>query len=66
MARKFIPKAQREFNILVDSVYAKWDDPRKTRQAVEKRLLRDSADPDKMALWEIAASSKKWSIEFPD
>lgn len=62
--RKLRPRAEREFDLMVDAVYAKWDDPRKTRKAVEHTLMEDWSNPDRMALWRIAASSLRWSVAF--
>lgn len=64
MARvtKMPTKAERDFQILVDEVYLRWDNPVGTRATVERRMLKDFGNPDKMAVWEMAARSKKWSV----
>ena len=63
MARKLKPKGERDFNQMVDAIYAKWDSPRKTRKAVERTLMKDWNDPGRMVLWQIAATSLRWGIE---
>lgn len=55
-------RVEAEFDEITELVYLKWDNARKTREAVNKKVTQDWNNPDRMAIWRLAAISNNWDI----